>query len=270
MANSPTNFIGLIAGEGKLPLLFAQKVKNKCEISAIGFKGITDPRLTKVVDSIHWAELDRWEEIAHFLQKENVKKVVLLGAIKHSYIFNPWQFDQKTKELWNNLKDKKATTLIKAATKILAGKGIEVISPTVFLKPFLASGGTLTKLEPTEREWADIKFGYKIAKMLAGLDIGQTVVVKDKAVIAVEAMEGTDKCIERAGRINNNGLIVVKVARPKQEMRFDPPVVGLKTLKILKKVKARVLVCEAKKTLILEKEKFLKEAEKNNLSVVCI
>ncbi len=263
--------IGLIAGEGRLPLFFAQEVKKGNQrISAIGFNGITKPKLAKYVDSLHWVNLDRWEEIASFLQKEKVKQVVMLGAIKHSYIFRPWHFDQRTKELWDNLKDKKATTLLKASAQVLAEKGIEVVSPIVFLQSLLASEGILTKSEPTEKEWADIRFGYEIAKTLAGLDIGQTIVVKDKAVLAVEAMEGTDKCIARAGKMNRNGLIVVKVARPKQEMRFDPPVLGLNTIKILRKVKARVLACEARKTLILEKEKFLEEAEKNNLSVVAL
>lgn len=268
--NSPVNTIGLIAGKGKLPLLFVQEAKKKFEISAIGFKGITEPRLAKIVDSFHWANLDRWEEIGNLLQKEKVKRVVLLGTIKHSYIFENWRFDQKTKELWNNLKNKKAITLLKAATKILAEKGIKVISPAIFLKPFLASRGILTKSVPTEKEWDDIRFGYQLAKTLARLDIGQTLVVKDKAVLAVEAMEGTDNCIARAGRINKNGLIVVKVARPKQDLRFDPPVVGIETLRILEKVKARVLACEAGKTLLLDKENFLKKAEKINLSVVAL
>jgi len=269
MSNSLS--VGLIAGRGKLPLFFVQEAKRfNCQVKVIGFKGITDPQLTKIVDSFFWAKLDHWEEIANFFQKENVKRVVLLGAIKYNYIFNNWKFDQKTKKLWNNLRNKKTTTLFQALTKIFAEKGIRIISPLPFLKSFLAPAGILTKSLPTEREWMDIRFGFRIAKMLTYLDIGQTVVVKDKAVLAVEAMEGTDKCIERAGKINKNGLVVIKVARPKQNLRFDLPVVGSKTLDILKRVKARVLACEAKKTVLIEKENFLKKAEKNNLTVVGI
>lgn len=269
MSNSLS--VGLIAGEGKLPLFFVREAKKtNSRISAIGFPGITAPELVKNVDSFLWAKLDHWEEIANFFQKEKAKKIILLGTIKHSYIYENWKFDHRTEELWDKLGDKKATSLFFALTKILAEKNIEVVSPLLYLKSFLAPCGILTKSTPTEKEWSDIQFGYKIAKILARLDIGQTVVVKDKAVVAVEAMEGTDKCIQRAGEIGKNGLVVIKAARPKQDLRFDLPVLGLDTIKILKKVKARVLACEAEKTILIDKENFLKKAEENNLVVVGI
>ncbi len=269
--NSPVNPIGLIAGNGKLPVVFAKEAKKlNYSLVAVGFKGETAQELRNIVDRIYWVNLGEWNKIIKFFQKLNVKKALMLGLVKHTHIFENIKFDRKTKEIWNKLKDKRANTLLKTAVSILTNAGINVISPTTFLKFFFIPSGILTQSRPTKKEWQDIEFGYKIAKNLARLDIGQTVVVKDKSVLAVEAMEGTDKCILRAGKINENGIIVTKVARPKQDMRFDLPVIGLNTINVLKKVKARVLACESRKTILLDKEKLIQWANKNKLVIVGI
>jgi len=269
--------IGLIAGTGELPSIFAEEAK-KSNYHVVAFVFVTEEQQRKkiskkfvhLVEETYCLNLGEWAKIIDIFRQRKIKYAVMLGKIEHKHIFDKLQFDSRTRNIWKQLENKKANTLLKSAIKMLSSAGIRVLPSTTFLKHLLAPAGILSGVEPSEKEWEDINFGYRVAKSIAGMDIGQTVVVKDKSILAVEAMEGTDECILRAGKLCNRGIVVVKVARPEQDIRFDLPVVGLKTISALRKAKARILAIQTDKTLIIGKEKFLKEAEKTNLSVVGI
>ncbi len=264
--------IGLIAGNKKFPILFSQNAKKKgFYIVAVAIKGDTSFSLSKYVDKIYWIGLDSFPRIFEIFKNEAVTKIVMAGQISPYRLFSKEvQRNKEIKELLESIKDKKADTIFGAIAERLKNFGFELISSTTFLEDYLPVKGTLTKREPSFSEWEDIYFGLDLAKEIAYLDIGQAVVVKDRAIVAVEALEGTDNLIRRAGKIAGGGITVAKVSKPKQDIRFDIPVVGLNTIKNLVKAKAKCLAIEAGKTLFIDKEESVKLADKNNISLVAL
>ncbi|MEW6101992.1 MAG: UDP-2,3-diacylglucosamine diphosphatase LpxI [Candidatus Omnitrophota bacterium] len=264
--------IGLIAGNRKFPLLFAKEAKKRnYSVVAVAIKKDTSPRLKSLVDKIYWLGLNEFKLLFEIFKKEGIKKVVMAGQISPQRLFSKEICqDEKLRELLKNLKDKKADTIFGSIAEELRLEGLELLDSTTFIGDYLPKKGPLTKKEPDVEAWDDIYFGLDLAKIVAYFDIGQTVAVKEKAIVAVEAFEGTDNLIRRAGRITAGGLTLIKVSKPKQDMRFDIPVVGLNTVKNLIKVRAKCLAIEAGKTLFIDKEESVKLADKKGLAIVAV
>ncbi|MCU0651611.1 MAG: UDP-2,3-diacylglucosamine diphosphatase LpxI [Candidatus Omnitrophica bacterium] len=264
--------IGVIAGNRKFPLLLSTAAKKKnCHIVAVAIKGDTSRQLKKLVDKIYWLGLSEFSKMFEIFKSEGITKLVMAGQISPRRLFSKEiQKDPQLKALLAGLEDKRADTIFGAIAEKLKQDGFELLDSTLFLQEFLPKKGILTKIEPGFATWEDVYFGFDLAKAIAYLDIGQSVAVKNKAIVAVEAMEGTDKLIRRAGSIGRAGITLVKVSKPKQDMRFDIPVVGLNTVKNLIKVKASCLAFEASKTLFIDKDASIRLAEKKGLSIVAV
>ncbi|NIM03364.1 UDP-2,3-diacylglucosamine diphosphatase LpxI [bacterium] len=263
--------IGLIAGNGKFPLIFAQEAKRVgAEVVALAIKKETSPRLQNLVDRIHWVNVGQLGDLIEICKKEGITRAVMAGQVRHTRLFSQVKLDARAMALLAGVKDKKANSLLGAVADELLREGIELMDSATYLSHLLPSPGILTRRKPTQREWRDIEFGHKMAKEIAGLDIGQTVVVKDQAVLAVEGMEGTDRTIKRGGRLGRGDVVVVKVSKPEQDRRFDLPIVGERTVEVLKQAKAKVLAFSARNTILLDREKVVKSANQNGISLVAI
>ena len=263
------NKIGLIAGAGNLPLEFAKNVslsKRPLEIFAI--KRITDKSIQQY-GKTNWLNFGEAQKLIDLMKDREVKDVVMLGKIEHySLIFSLHKLDRRAREFFNSLKDRRAKTILEAVLKELEREGFNPIDPTPYLKSLLMPKGLLNSIEPDETLLEDARFGIDIAKRVADLDIGQTVIVKNKIVVAVEGLEGTDKCIIRGGELAGEGIVICKVARKNQDMRYDVPVIGLNTLKSIKKAKGKLLAVESEKLFLLDREEFIKTADKYKISVI--
>jgi DUF1009 family protein len=217
---------------------------------------------------LHWVSLGHLGKCIKILKTAGIRQAVMAGQVKHAKIFSGIIPDFTLLSVLTKLRAKNTDALISAVAEVLRGEGIELLNSTAFLEPLLAKAGTLSQAAPSVEELEDLAFGYRMADAIAGLDIGQTIVVKDKAVVAVEAMEGTDAVIRRAAEIAGGGTRVIKVAKPNQDMRFDVPVVGVATVEIMKAAGATVLSIDAGKTLIVDGERFFEAANAAGLVVV--
>ncbi|MDD5254988.1 MAG: UDP-2,3-diacylglucosamine diphosphatase LpxI [Candidatus Omnitrophica bacterium] len=264
--------IGLIAGNRKFPLLFSAAAKKQgYYIAAVAIKGDTSWRLKKSCDKVYWLGLHEFSRMFDIFKKEGVSKIVMAGQISPRRLFSPEVTrDPVLKSLLEGIKDKRADTIFGAIAAKLKDAGFELLDSTTFLGEYLAPQGVLTRRQPSFREWEDIYFGMDLAKAVAYLDIGQTVAVKDKAIVGVEAMEGTDNLIRRAGLIARQGMLIVKVSKPKQDMRFDIPVVGLRTIKAVIKAGGTCLTIEAGKTLFIDRKASIALADKKGIAVVAV
>ena len=264
--------IGLIAGKSDFPLLFAKAAKAKgVKIIAVGIEGETKPEVERLVDKFYWVKLGELSRVLEIFKAEGVKKAVMAGGVTKSRIFNEvLKIDGLMKSILVRALDKKDDTLLSMITATLKSAGIDLLDSTLFLEDLLPGEGALTKAKPTPAQEEDIKFGIKAAREVAGLDIGLSIFVKDKAVIAVEDIEGTDAMIKRGGRLAGPGGVVIKVARHKQNMRFDIPVIGPQTIRSMIEVKAGCLAIEAKKTLIINKEEAITLADNNSISIIAV
>ncbi|MCD4812527.1 UDP-2,3-diacylglucosamine diphosphatase LpxI [bacterium] len=261
--------IGLIAGWGEFPFLVAQTMQQKGKrVAAVAFPGETFPEIKTCVDELHWISIGQLGEMIKIFKTAGITQVVMAGMIRHKHLFANLKLDLKAVSLLATMKDKRADSILCAVAGVLEKEGIRLVSPLPYLKVNLPGKGLLTKRKLTQKEQRDITFGYKIAKHVARADIGQTVVVKDQAVIAVEAMEGTDACILRSGEFTRGGAVVIKVLKPTQDLRFDTPVIGPNTIESMLKVKAAVLAFDADKTLFLQKEKTIVMANKKKITLI--
>ena len=270
MTNTPES-IGIIAGRGAYPLMLAESARQQGvkRIVAIAFKKETRPGIEPLVDETRWITLGQYGHMLDELEKSGVKTVVMAGQITPTHLFRV-RLDAKLIELLKRLKDRNAETIFGAIAEDLEKIGIELMHASMFMESHMPKAGLLTKRAPTESETADIALGLKVAKTTSALDIGQTVVIKEGTVLAVEAFEGTDDTILRAGNLGGAGSVIVKVAKPGHDMRFDIPVIGLHTLKVLKKAKATALALEAGRAIILDKEELIKQADKMNICLTVI
>jgi len=267
-----TGKIGIIAGNRRFPLIFCESArKSNYSIVAIAIKGDTSPRLKRFVDKIYWLSLAEFSRMFEIFKSEGITQVVMAGQISPVRLFSgELNRDPELKKILLNLEDKKADTIFGAIAQRLKESGFELLDSTLFMDEYLPKKGTLTGKEPDFNTWEDVYFGLDLAKGIAYLDIGQTVAVKHKAVVAVEALEGTDRLIRRAGSIARGGFTLVKVSKPKQDKRFDIPVIGLTTVKNLIRAKGICLAFEAGKTIFLDKEQSLRLADRHNISIVAI
>ena len=262
--------LGLIAGNGKFPLLFAQAAKGQnIKIVAAGIRGDTSLTLRFFVDKFLWFKVGELEKLFSYFKNEGIRYVLMAGQVNPKNLFDQRiQLDQRFQNLIQSLEDRKADTIFSAIAQKLKEEGMELLDSTFLLKSHIAPKGTLSHRGPTLQELEDIEFGRNIAKAMGGLDVGQTVVVKDKAIVAIEALEGTDRCIFRGGKIAKRGAVVVKVSKPKQDERFDVPVIGPQTIKTMKQCQARCLAIEADKTLIIDRKECLHLANKAGICIV--
>ena len=262
--------LGLIAGMGELPIAVAGEAKSQgYTICAIALEPLADKSLSSHVDEIKWVNVGKLGTLINSLKKSGIKEAVMAGKVSKTLLYkSKITPDLRAVKLLFTLKDRRDDSILLAIAKELADEGIELLDITLFSTGLLMPEGVLTKNKPSNDEWKDIEFGWKMAKEIGRLDIGQTVVVKNRAVMAVEAIEGTDEAIKRGGKLAGEGAVVVKVSKPNQDMRFDVPAVGLQTLSAMQEVKARVLCVEAKKSLILNKDKLLEVAKIAGISIV--
>lgn len=238
---------------------------------SVAIKHNTDARLKRYVDEIKWFKISEFRKVFEFLRGETIKSVAMVGQIKPQVLFDKNIFrDEELRKFIVDLKDRRADSIFGAIAKKLEESGLTVLDSTLFLEEHLPQKGILTAQEPDQEVRDDINFGFQMAKEIARLDIGQTVVVKNKTVVAVEAFEGTDATIRHAGYIASRGCVVVKVSKPKQDKRFDIPVVGLKTIKNLIRIKARCLAFEAGRTLLIDKEKCVRFANQSHIIIVAV
>jgi UDP-2,3-diacylglucosamine hydrolase len=282
------NKLGLIAGNGRFPFLLLDAARaHGLEVVVAAIKEETDPEMDEraAADSgvrVYWLSLGELSKLIETFQKEDVTRAVMAGQVKHKQIFSSVRPDWRLAKLLLSLRSKNTDMLLGAIAKVLGDEGIELISSTAYLEPLLAKVGVLTARAPSEQEQNDIAYGREVALSVAGYDIGQTVVVASQACVAVEAMEGTDAAIERAGAIMktmaaegdastfDRSLTVVKVAKPKQDMRFDVPVVGLRTIEAMEHAQATCLAIEADRTLIFDRDTVLLRANTAKIAIVAV
>jgi DUF1009 family protein len=265
-----TEALGLIAGRGELTLAIADSARAMgYRVVAVALDTLADESLKDHVDEIDWFNVGKVGAIIRHLRKRGVKKAVLAGKVPKGMLYTGGiRPDLKAAGMLLRLRDRKDDSIILAVEHEFAREGIEFLDMKEFCADILTPEGKLTRKGPTRAERKDIEFGFRMAKGIGALDIGQTVVVKDRAVMAVEAIEGTDEAIVRGGGLAGPGAVVVKVSRPGQDMRFDVPVVGPRTLDSMIEAGARVLAVEAGKSIFVNKDTFVKRAEKAGISVV--
>jgi len=254
--------LGLIAGNGRFPFLVAAAARRAGRaVVAVAIREEAAPELDGHVDQIHWVGLGQLGRCIELLHAAGAREAVMAGQVKHRQIFSDIRPDLKLMGVLARLAVKNTDSLIGGVVEVLEREGIRLLSSTHFLADQMASPGAMTRRSPSKVERQDIEYGRKIARALAGLDLGQTVVIKDRAAVALEAMEGTDEVIRRAGRLAGPGTTVVKVAKPRQDMRFDVPVVGAGTLAAMAEAGSCVLAVEATKTLLVDRADFLSQAD---------
>ena len=240
---------GLIAGNGDFPFLVLEGARSRgIDMAVIAIREEASPAIEQAAARVHWVSLGELSRTIELLHEEGVKRAVMAGQVKHNKIFSSIRPDWRLAKLLFSLPAKNTDSLIGAVARVLEDEGIELVDSTKFLGPLLPEVGILTRRSPDVSEAADINYGREVAQKIAALDLGQTVVVRDRACVAVEAMEGTDETIERAARITGGQrLVVVKVSKPSQDMRFDVPVVGPKTIEVMRRSNATALAVDAGK-----------------------
>lgn len=263
--------LGIIAGFGRLPVEVAQAVHGQYDrVIAVGVLESVDAELSSVVDAYHAINIGQLTTLLETLKQEQVSEVILIGKVNKDLLFQGIRMDNSMKTLLAGLPDQNDDTLMLAFVRALLSAGLKVLDQTAYIRALVPVEGVLTKRQPTEEEWRDIEYGFVMAKEIGRLDIGQTIVVKNRAVLAVEAIEGTDAAIRRGGQLGNGGAIVVKTAKPQQDLRFDMPGIGPHTLQSMIEVKAQVLAIEAGKTLVVDRSTVVKMADEHGIALVAI
>ena len=276
---APTRW-GLIAGNGRFPFLVLEAARSQgIEMAVIALREEASPDLAGIAARLHWVSLGELSRTIDLMHQEGVTHAVMAGQVKHNKIFSSIRPDWKLAKLLFSLPRKNTDSLIGAVARVLEDEGIHLVDSTSFLLPLVPAPGVLTRRIPSAHESEDIAYGREIARQIAGLDLGQTVVIRDRACVAVEAMEGTDETIERAARLTgaaesapaatggSSGLVVVKVAKPRQDMRFDVPVVGLETVETMARSRVTALAIDAGRTLIFDRPKLLEAADAAGIAI---
>ena len=263
--------IGLIAGGGQFPLLFAEAARERGRrVVAVAHLNETMPELEVKADVIRWVKLGQLGKIISLFKNEGVRETVFAGTITKTRIFRDVLPDFKGLTLWNKIDIRLDDAILRAVAQTLEDDGIQVIPSTCYLDHLLFPHGVLTRKKPSPSQWDDICFGWNIAREIGRLDIGQCVVVRDRSVLAVEAIEGTDAAIRRGGELANSKAVVVKVKKPNQDFRFDLPATGEQTIATLAAVKGAVLAVEAGQSLIFDREAMVRAADQAKIVVVGI
>ncbi len=260
---------GLIAGNGNFPFLVLEGARSRgIDMAVIAIREEASTELERMTPRFHWVSLGELTRTIELLHQEGVNRAVMAGQVKHNKIFSAIRPDWKLAKLLLSLPVKNTDSLIGAVARVLEEEGIRLVDSTAFLAPLVPERGVLTKRAPNAEEAADLAYGRQIAQQIAAMDLGQTVVVRDCACVAIEAMEGTDETIERAARIaDGQRLVVVKVSKPSQDMRFDVPVVGLPTIEVMRRSSATALAIDAGRTLLFDREKLIETANEAGIAI---
>ena len=260
--------IGLIAGKGQFPLLFAQAARARgARIIAAAHRGETDPALAELVQELHWVYVGQLGKIIRIFKDAGVQRAVMAGGITRGRLFRDFRPDLRALGVVRRAGAGNDDRLLQAVATELEKEGITIAPSTLFLDQLLAPPGKLSKRGPTREEFLDIDLGLRLAKEIGRLDIGQCVVVRRQVVVALEAVEGTDECIRRAGALAGPGAVVVKVSKPNQDLRFDVPAVGPDTIRSMVAARAAVLAIEAGKTLTFDRPLMLAEAQPARIAI---
>jgi len=263
--------LGLIAGSGDLPILLADEAKSKgLDVISIAFTEESAKSLKPFSAVVYKYGIGEAGKILKSLKNERVKDVAMVGKVEKRLLFQNLKFDLKAIKILSRLRNKNDDTIMLAIINELEKEGMKVLDQFLFLKRLFPSKGNLTKYKPDKRENSDIEYGFTIAKEIAGLDIGQTVVIKDKTILAVEAIEGTDETIKRGCSLCKRGAVVVKVAKPNQDPRFDVPTIGIRTIETIIEGKASAITIEADKTMVVNIDKVINMAEENGVSITAV
>ena len=261
--------IGIIAGGGQFPVIVADAAKKQgLRVTVVAFEGEADPALTDRVDEIEWIKLGQLGKLIKAFKQRNVSKALMAGSINKSRMFGNIKPDLKGLAFLSKFAIFHDDNILRSLASELYEEGIEIVSSTIYLPELLAPEGCLTKRTPNKEEKRDMEIGWKVAKELGRLDIGQCVVVRDKTILALEAIDGTNATILRGGEIAGEKAVVVKVSKPDQDLRFDVPSVGLETIQSMLEVKASLLAVEAGKTLVFDREKMIDLANENKISII--
>lgn len=268
MAATTANW-GLIAGNGRFPFLVLEGARSQgIEMAVIALKEEAAPELEHSAKRLHWVSLGELSKAIELMHQEGVTQAVMAGQVKHNKIFSSIRPDWKLAKLLFSLPRKNSDALIGAVARVLEDEGIRLVDSTLFLKPLVPEPGVLTRRAPDEHEASDIAYGFGIARQISAMDIGQTVIISDRACVAVEAMEGTDEAIARAARIaGGKPLVIVKVSKPGQDMRFDVPVVGLPTVEQMSTARATALAVDAGRTLLFDRSKLIELADAAGIAI---
>lgn len=262
---------GLIAGDGLLPVKMAQYAKdNGFDVVAISLSSDNYKQLCKYCSKVYTSSPGQVLKIEEILKKEEIKQLTFIGKVHKGLILKRPKFDSKAIEFVKNAKRLNDDEVMLGIIAELEKIGVTVLDQTIFIKNLMIPAGVLGKIKPTSAQMEDVNYGYWLAKEMGKLDVGQSVVIKDKMIMAVEAIEGTDNCIIRGAKLAKKGAAVIKVSKPSQDKRFDIPTVGLKTLQTMKKYKANLLTVEANETIIVDQDKVVKYADKNKIVVMAI
>jgi len=261
--------VGIIAGGGRLPFVAAVEARARgYRVVGVAIRGETDPGLADQVDVLHWVQLGQLGAVVRSLRSEGASEALMLGKVEITHLFSQVRPDLLGAKVLLKARDLRGDSILEAIVAALAAEGIRVLETPPFLGPVLLAPGLVTRRGPTEGERRDIRLGREIARQIAGLRIGQTVVLKQGTVLAVESVEGTDAAIRRGGELGRGGVVVVKVGRVDQDLRFDLPTIGPETLHALRDASATALALEAGRTLLLDREEFVSGADALGLAVV--
>lgn len=261
--------IGLIAGNGRFPIIFADNARKLgWHVSAVAHEGETEPELARHVDRIQWIKIGQLNKLIKAFKDDGVNRAVMLGGIKKTHVFSTVRPDFRTLALAARLALWKDDDILRELAAELEREGITICESTFGLAGILMEPGPLTSRQPSKKEWEDVRYGWEVAGEIGRLDIGQCVIIKDRVVVAVEAVEGTDGAIKRGGELAKDGAVVVKRCKPQQDLRFDLPAIGPRTIDVMASVKAAVLAVEAGRTVILDREIVIQQAEAYGIAVL--
>jgi DUF1009 family protein len=261
--------IGLIAGNGRFPIIFADNARRLgYRVSAVAHIGETAPELEAHVETIHWIKIGQFNKLIKALKADGVAQAVMLGGIKKTHVFAAVQPDFRALAVASRLRAFKDDAILREIAAELESEGIQIRESTFGLAGILVEEGPTTTRSPGKKEWEDIRFGWEMAHEIGRLDIGQCVVIKDRAVVAVEAVEGTDEAIRRGGALAKKGAVVIKRSKPQQDLRFDLPAIGPLTIEAMASVGAAALAVEAGRTVLLDREDTLERANRARIAIV--
>ena len=266
-----TERIGLVAGSGRFPVLFAETARRRgVEVVAVAHLGERDPALERVVSAITWIHPGELDAMIHALQTAGIRQTVMVGGIAKPRLFRELRPDERATRLLARLDKLRDDLVLRALAAEFETEGIAVVESTLYLQEIVPVAGVLGTRAPSEEEWSEIRFGFRAAKVIGQFDIGQSVVVRSGAVIAVEGIEGTDATIRRAGQLANGDIVVVKVCKPTQDTRFDLPAVGPETVRTLAEMRGRALAVEAGRTITLDRSEMIALADAAGIAVVAV
>ncbi|MCH6556656.1 MAG: UDP-2,3-diacylglucosamine diphosphatase LpxI [Nitrospirae bacterium] len=265
----PGERIGLIAGNGRFPIIFAQNAKRLgYSVSAVAHIGETAAELEEHVERIHWIKIGQFNKLIRVLKEDGVRQAVMLGGIKKTHVFTTVLPDFRALSVASRLRQLKDDAILREVAAELESEGIHIRESTFGLRGILVEEGPVTRRSPSPKEWEDLRYGWEVAREIGRLDIGQCVIVKDRVLVAVEAVEGTDEAIRRGGALAGDATVVVKRSKPQQDLRFDLPAVGPATIETMVSVKASALAVEAGRSVMLDREAMLANAERAGITIV--